>query len=391
MTKNICIVSSYFAPAWAYGGPPKVLYTLAEELIRQKKLVKVITTDALDKNRNIKLKENMHGIDIFRFATSSNALAFKMKLFIVPGLLSQTKEILSGTDFVLFSDVRSLFNRSLYKYVYSQKIPYGIFAFGNIPLGEGSKAIVKNIFDRLWVKDFVKRATLRFAQTVHEQEMFNRFYNIPLAQTQFLPLPVVQKQVVFNQKKLNDFKDRWEIKTDNRVILYVGRLHYLKGVDILIKSLIPLLKNNSSLKLMIVGWDDGEEKHLKNLVPHELKNKIIFTGPLYNEDVIDAYYCAACFVITPRYFEETSAASLEALSYGVPVVTTNEADIPYLEKYHAGYVIKNDINIIAQAVNQILDMKSEEINSIKMQAKKLIADNYSSENVTKKLLTYIEK
>ena len=36
MIKKITIVTPYFAPAWSYGGPPRVLYTLARELVRNR-------------------------------------------------------------------------------------------------------------------------------------------------------------------------------------------------------------------------------------------------------------------------------------------------------------------------------------------------------------------
>ncbi|MEM4270770.1 MAG: hypothetical protein QXO70_01595, partial [Candidatus Pacearchaeota archaeon] len=165
--KNIIFVTPYFAPAWSYGGPPKVLYILARELRRKGKEVKVITTDALDAKRNNCLREDFEGVQVFRFKTVSNTLAYKFKIFIVPNFLERVKKILEEGEIILFSEIRSIINWQIYPYLVKRKIPYGIFAFGTIPYGCGLKAFIKKIFDKWWVKDFVKRASFYFAQTEH--------------------------------------------------------------------------------------------------------------------------------------------------------------------------------------------------------------------------------
>lgn len=390
MVKNIVFVTPYFAPAWSYGGPPKVLHTLASELVRKGKKVKVITCDTQDLRRNTKLREEFDGIEVFRFQTVSNTLSYKLKLFIVPHMLSKTNEILKWADVVLFSDVRTIINWQLYPFVLSQNIPYGIFSFGEIPRGYGLRAIVKYFSDKFWVDDFVKKATFRFAQTSHEQEMYHACFDIPLDKTQLLSIPVDQEAADEKQTGLSNFKNKWQITDHDRIILFVGRLHYLKGIDIIINSVSPCLEENHSLKLMIVGRDDGEEKKLKNMINSSLRKQIIFTGPLYEKEVINAYKCASLFLFTPRFYEETSLAALMALRYGIPVITTYEAEIPYLEDYQAGFLVENNIVTIREAVIKLLKMKNNGLNSMKKQAKQLITNHFTSDKITIKLLSYIE-
>ena len=230
MIKNITLVTQYFAPAWSYGGPPRALFTLARQLINQGIKIKVITTDVLDENRNTILNETLDGIEIIRFKTISNYLAYKLKLIVTLKLWEKSKEIILQSDFVLFSDIRAIINWQLYSLVYNAKIPYGIFAFGEIPYEEGIKAQVKKIMDIFWVKDFVKKATYRFSQTVHEQTMFNVYFGIPIKDTQLLPLPIDFDQQQIDEDLFYKYKKKWGINSDDQVILFVGRLHYLKGI-----------------------------------------------------------------------------------------------------------------------------------------------------------------
>lgn len=391
MIKHLVIVCSYFAPAWGYGGPPMVLYTLAKELVRKGKKVTVITTDAKDEKRNKILTETIAGIDIFRFPTISNTLSYKAKIFYVAGNLEKAKIYIKRADVVLFSGVRHFINWQLYKFVYQKNIPYGIFAFGQVPRGKGMKSVVKKILDRLWVKDFVKKASYRFCQTEHEREMFNNFFEISLQKTQLLRLPVARKTYQKETNFLQNFKKKWQIYKNNQILIFVGRLHYLKGVDILIRSLKPLFLANKNLKLIIVGRDDGEERNLRILVSPDLKQQIIFAGPIYGQNLLTIYRFVSCFVFTPRYWEETSLACLEALACGVPVVTSKRAEIPYLEEYKAGYIIINTDEDIRNSVTQIIEDTKKKKDKISRQAKKLVNDHFSSQIVGKKLLELLEQ
>lgn len=389
MIKEITFVTQYFAPAWGYGGPPKVLYTLAKELVKLGIKINVITTDVLDEERNLILYEVLDKIEIFRSRTLSNYAAYKNKLIYAPNILNQSKQIIDKSDLVLFSDIRAIINWQIYPYVLKQKIPYGIFAFGEIPHGEGFKAQVKKTLDKLWVKDFVKKASFRFSQTIHEQKMFYDYFGIPLSSTQLLPLPVESKHIKVDKKLLEYYKRKWGIDDNDKVILYVGRLHLLKGIDLLISAVIPLLQRNPYLKLLIVGRDDGVEFYLKSLIPQKLRKNIIFTGPLYEKDVVCVYNIASCFVITPRFYEETSLAALEALSHGVPVIVSKQADIPYLEKYQAGYVVHNNSDSIKKAIMQILEKVKKNKTLIKKNAQRLISEKFSPTVVVQQMLSII--
>ena len=391
MIKNITLVTQYFAPAWSYGGPPRALFTLARQLINQGINIKVITTDVLDENRNTTLNETLDGIEIIRFKTISNYLAYKMKLIIAPHVLEKSKEIIQQSDVVLFSDVRAIINWQLYSLVYNAKIPYGIFAFGEMPYEEGIKAQVKKIMDIFWVKNFVKKATYRFAQPVHEQKMFFDYFGIPISSTLLLPLPVELNRQKVDNTLLNNYKKKWGINIDDQVILFVGRLHYLKGIDLIISAVTSLFRDNSHLKLLIVGRDDGEESKLHGFTSKELKNRVIFTGPLYEKEAIYAYSLASCFVITPRFYEETSLASLEALSYGVPVIVSRQADIPCLEEYQAGYVVDNDSDSIKKAVIRILEKVKKDKKQVKANSQRLISDKFSASQVAEKLSSMISR
>lgn len=386
MIKKITIISSYFAPAWAYGGPPKILFTLAKELIKSDISINVITTDSLGEIRSDKPFEVIEDIKIYRFKNLSNNLAFKANFFYVTGGLATAKKILKDSDRILFSDVRSIFNWQMLGLVRQLGIPYGIFAFGEIPYGEGGKAVIKKYFDKVWSRNFIRKASYLFAQTEHEEAMYNKYFNSPTSKIHLLPLPVEENKSRASTTKITNFKRKWGIKREDKVIIYVGRINYLKGIDILIKSIEILLRNDGKIKLLIIGRDDGYLSKLKDLIAADIKSQIIFTGPLYNEDVETAYFCSCLFCITPRFYEETSTAALQALSCGIPVVVTKEAEIPYFSQYKAGFIVSNETEAILSAINKILTAPREEKRKMAREAKKCIRNHFLAEEVTSKLI-----
>lgn len=389
--KKITIISSYFAPAWAYGGPPQVLFTLANQLADTNIAVDVLTTDSLGQARSKVHFEENGKVKIYRFKNLSNSLAFRANFFYAPEAIPKSRKILADAEYVLFSDVRNIFNWQFIKYVKEKSIPYGIFAFGEIPYGKGIKSIVKKLFDLLWVKDFIENAKWLFAQNEHEIKMYEQYFKAEKLKIHLLPLPVETKTSNLSFHQIAKFRKKIDIKQEEKIILFVGRINYLKGIDILVKSVEKLLRVDRQLKLLIVGRDDGYLKRLLSVIPTETRKQIIFPGPIYDNDLDLAYAISDCFVITPRFYEETSTASLQALACGVPVVVTRQAEVPYFLDYQAGFIVEDNPKQIEDAVGRIIYSTSKEKAFRRLQAKKCIFDHFSAEKVTKQLLQLISK
>ena len=119
------------------------------------------------------------------------------------------------------------------------------------------------------------------------------------------------------KKKKTDLKKRLGIPSDYKIITYVGRLIYAKGVQDLI-SVFPKIKEKCpKTKLLIVGEGDyrGELEKLGN------KDKdILFLGQ--RDDIVDILNITDVFV-NPSYSEGLPTTVLEAAAVGVPIVATD--------------------------------------------------------------------
>jgi D-inositol-3-phosphate glycosyltransferase len=128
---------------------------------------------------------------------------------------------------------------------------------------------------------------------------------------------------------------------DEKVLLFVGRIDPLKGIEQLIKTL-PLLTNNDNLRLIVVGGDENsymELEELKNLsVALGVRSSVTFPG-LVRQEQLPHYYSAADVGVVPSYYESFGLVALEALACGTPVVAADVGDLKnIIRPGETGYV-----------------------------------------------------
>jgi len=114
---------------------------------------------------------------------------------------------------------------------------------------------------------------------------------------------------------------RKQIGIPGTVILSVGRLVPWKGFKMLIKLMPRLLDINTFFRLVIIG-DGPDMKDLKTMIKNlGLHNKVYLVGKKSPED-LKTYFAAADMFVLNTGYEGISHLVLEAMGYGVPVVTT---------------------------------------------------------------------
>jgi len=153
--------------------------------------------------------------------------------------------------------------------------------------------------------------------------------------------------------KWGAFREKYGVGRDEQIVLYVGRLHRTKGLDLLITAFANLNRNMKNTKLAIVGPDDGFLQALNNQVDQlGIDNQVIITGMVQEEEKLEAYVDADVFV-TPN-FSGFPLTFIEACASGTPIVTTNKGDMLAWIDGNVGRVVEYNATQLEDALAVIL-------------------------------------
>jgi glycosyltransferase involved in cell wall biosynthesis len=142
---------------------------------------------------------------------------------------------------------------------------------------------------------------------------------------------------------------------DKRVVLFLSRVHHMKGVLNLIESWKSVTSKHSDAHLLVVGGDyAGTLARAKELVSqYELEQVITFAGVVSPAEKLQALSLAKYFCL-PSYSEGLSAAVLEALSIGLPVIISPACNVDGVARCGAGYVTSNKPLELADTLSEAL-------------------------------------
>jgi glycosyltransferase involved in cell wall biosynthesis len=122
------------------------------------------------------------------------------------------------------------------------------------------------------------------------------------------------------------------------VILYLGRLHTLKGIDLALRAAAPLLRARGDVRFVVAGPDDGEGPRLRALVQSlAIGHRTLFCGPVPAAAVSSALAAADVFALT-SHSEGLSLAALEAAVSGLPLWLSDRCGLPEVTAFGAGTV-----------------------------------------------------
>lgn len=351
---RILILTDFFAPSWAFGGPPKTLYEIARELVRRRHSVTVFTTNVLDSRNEIEREyDALEGVKVFYLKTLSKRLAYDEKIFLPIGLRKLLEENIGDCDLVVLTCFRTISNWIGYNFAKKFGRPYVILPYGTLPRGTGFKRILKWIMDAIFGYRMLRDASGVFAQTEHEIQESKK-YGAKDGLVKLVPLNIDLSEFE-NLPPRGKLRRRIGVKDQEKVILFLGRLHKYKGLDLLIKSFSNLSEIRNDCKLIIVGRDDGFLSPMFKLIKSlNLEENVAFVGALYGKDRLEAYVDADVFVMPSSHFEETATATLEACATSTPVIVTRQTSIPCLNEYQAGFTIDYDQKDLENALLKIL-------------------------------------
>lgn len=158
--------------------------------------------------------------------------------------------------------------------------------------------------------------------SAHEKHLLTALYGADADRIAVVPCGVDLD--LFSPMEKEAARRKLGLKPGERVILFVGRIEPLKGIDILI-SAAAQLHEDENFVVLIVGGDDRAARQIEELTEHarrlDIDHHISWVGSVPHAD-LPLYYNAADVCVVPSYYESFGLVAVEAMACGTPVVAS---------------------------------------------------------------------
>ena len=192
---------------------------------------------------------------------------------------------------------------------------------------------------------------------------------------------------IFYQTKINkdDFLKQFNIENKyDKIVSFVGKFTYIKGIDILLKA--ATLYENSNILTILAG--DGELFDDMKKLAKKLNLKNIFFIKNQPQDILNKLYNIADVSIISSRSEAFGLVSIEAMACGTPVIGSDIGGISDIITDDTGMLFESEnYHDLATKIKQVINNKFFDRNYIAKYTK----DKFSQENFTKKLIDIYEK
>jgi D-inositol-3-phosphate glycosyltransferase len=163
------------------------------------------------------------------------------------------------------------------------------------------------------------------AATEHERQLLRQIFRVAVQKVSVIPLGVdLERFQPATAAERASARALLGIPATERVILAIGRIEPLKGLDILIRSL-ALMSDRSDVGVYIIGGDERATPEIDRLLAiarqEGVADAVHFLGSRPHEALPD-YYHAADVVAVPSFYESFGLVAVEAMAAGVPVVAS---------------------------------------------------------------------
>jgi len=356
---RILQVCAKFHP-YVASGSTKVAYHISKELAKRGYSVTVYTSNMKDKyNRIINGDgvEELDGIHVRRFKTVAISATREMKFFITPTLIKMSKEEIRSFDIIHLHEYTTFQNIIIYHYARKYGVPYVLQAHGSLPR-IGAWRRLKWLYDVFFGYRLLRDAAKVIALGRIEAEQYRRM-GVPEEKIAIIPNGIDLSEYA-NLPPKGSFKKKFNIDEDEKIILYLGRINKIKGIDVLVKAFGKIIGQIGNTKLVIVGPNDGYSHELRDSIRNlAIEHSVFVTGPLYGKAKLEPYVDAEVFVLPSRY-ETFPLTILEAIACGTPFIITENCGVADYFRNKVGLVVRPDSTQLSDALIEMLCDKSKQ-------------------------------
>ncbi len=354
---KILNISPVMPEAWNFGGSVITSHALISEMVKQNHVISWITSDAQYHSKLDVIPQGAFILD--GIPTYVCKLVGPAPPFWSPELRPQVRRQASQFDIALIRSCWTYWGIGAGKECRRAGLPYLAYPEGSLsPWGLGYFGAWKNWPKAVWWHLLGERSYFQGSKAIvalnkHEYQeirawgLRNRIEVIPNG------VNMAEFDTYMNRTEL---ENTWGKLKNRRWLLFLGRLHPIKGLDLLLPAFARLARQYPDYLLVIAGPDEnGYARHLTKLAADlDIAEHVLFLGPAYGTAKIGLLREAELFLLT-SYTEGFPMALLEAMGCGTPALITQGCHVPEVAEAEAGLVVEADVDRIARSLRELLN------------------------------------
>ena len=341
-------VTPYFAPAFCYGGPPRSIFGLSRNLQRVGVAVQVFTTTANGKTDlppSHPTGDRYEGIPVRYFPR-----IFPRRLFSAASLASTLATTICEYDLVHLHGLWNLPIWQAARYARWFGIPYVISPRGMLERA----AVAQQQCRKHLAYWLIERRNLTGAAFLHATSAAEAYH----LQRYNLQVPVITlpNGIEIRERpaiSLSSFRQRLGLGTSTKIVTFIGRLHAIKRIDLLIAAFRQVQEQLPNAHLVIAG---PEEPGVASSVWRRGDNvnpAVHWLGEVNEEEKWSLLSESTAFVLCSDS-ESFGLSVVEAMAAGVPVVVTRTCPWQEIETVGCGLWVPQERDAVASALHWLL-------------------------------------
>lgn len=373
---KILHITPYFEPAFSYGGVVTVVSSVSRKQVELGHEVAIVSTDVLDRKSRYKGYSFPHYLDqreVYYFKNISNYLASRYNLYTgnLKFIVWLWRNI-QRFDAVHLHSVFNPFNIASLIIARLRNIkvvltPHGSLLFDRIVY----KKRIKSFFIS-YIKSFSPNFKAIHALTeVEKTNLVSLGFDSQLIKV--VPNGIEIKDfnhINLSSEDRNDIISKYDLDPNSPTVLFLARVHRIKGAHLLVQSTGYLLDKYPNINIVIAGPDDGYlNECLRIAKESRVTDNVKFIGPVSGDRKVKLLKFADVFCL-PSESEGFSMVVLEAAISGCALVLSQGCNFPEVTDYNSGIITSLDPHNIAENIlNAVSDKDTLGKNAIEMVSK----------------------
>ncbi|MEL6671280.1 MAG: glycosyltransferase [Bacteroidota bacterium] len=281
---------------------------------------------------------------------------FPARFYQSSGALDWLKAHAQEYDLIQIHSIWNFLTIEGSKIAQKKGVPYVIWPHGALDHFDlQKKSYLKKILGPLFVQKALQGAN-HLCFTAQREVDESTSYGAETAPV-VLPLPIDMPEATEEDQAASlAFRQKWGLTEEDFVLLFLSRIDYKKGLNLLLPALGELAETYPQLKLIMAGGYQTPymQKVREWISTYKLEDRVVLPGFVSGEEKKWAFQAADAFVL-PSLNENFGIAVVESLFYGLPVLITDNVYIHDQIDQQGGWVCPYEVAGVKNAIQRMIE------------------------------------